>query len=185
MTRRLLAAIVTVALALGITIAASPASATSTNHTLAQTEAKLKGMSVGPNSYTAWGQATVNGTWTSYLDCHNKKHYAPKLTITNHNPTVTARPLSTSPTPDAICTPGIGPITADSWYNPASWDWAHIWGSIWDTIHKCITGAVNGTISNMTVLAAATAMTGGADLVLTPEGLVVVALGSCFAKIGW
>ena len=192
MSRRFTAALITAALALGLTLAAPPAAATSTSHTLAQTEAALKGVSVGPNANTYYGQATINGTWTSYIDCHNHKHYVPKLTMTNHNPTV----APASPTgarqagPTAICTPGVapqpvGPVHTDDWFNPATWNWAKIWGSLWNTISKCITGAVNGVISNMTVIAAAIAITGGADLLLTPEGLVVIALGSCIAKIGW
>jgi hypothetical protein len=137
-------------------------------------------MSAGPNANTYWGQATINGTWTSYLDCHKKLHYVPKLTITNHNPTLTARSRPVPFAPSAICQPDVVARTAndvmhpDSWYNPASWNWS-----------KCISGAITGTMSNMSVTAAATAMTGGSSLVITPEGLVAVALGSCIAKIGW
>lgn len=195
MPRRLTAALVTAALAVGLAVAAPHAAATSTTHTLAQTEAALKGVSVGPNANTYWGQATINGTWTSYIDCHNHKHYVPKLTMSNHNPTFAPAASASSvlaphATPSAICTPDIaaepvGPVHTDSWFNPATWNWAKIWGSMWDTISKCINGAASGVISNMTVIAAAIAITGGADLLLTPEGLVVIALGSCISKIGW
>lgn len=193
MSRRLTAALITATLAIGLTVAAPHAAATSTTHTLAQTEAALNGVSVGPNANTYYGQATINGTWTSYLDCHNHKHYVPKLTMSNHNPTIASAPPVTATrhaTPTAICTPDfaaqpVGPVQADSWYNPSTWNWAKIWGSLWNTISKCINGAANGVISNMTVIAAAIAITGGADLLLTPEGLVVIALGSCIAKIGW
>lgn len=192
MTRRIIAAIATITLAVGLAVAAPPASATSTTHTLAQTEAKLTGVSVGPNANTYWGEATLNSTWTSYLDCHSRRHYMPRLTITDHNPTLAPlAPTTMQASPSATCTPGIavdpsvGPIHPDSWFNPASWNWSKIWGSLWDLISKCINGAANGVISNLSVAAAATAITGGGSLALTPDGLVAVAIGSCFAKINW
>lgn len=190
MIRRLfavLAAALAVALTLGLA-AAQPAAATSTTHTLAQTEAALKGVSVGPNANTYWGQATITGTWTSYLDCHNRKHYVAKQTITNHNPTLAPlAPVTARTTPTAICTPGVAaqPLLSGAWYDPRTWAWSKIWGSLWNTISACVNGAANGVISNMTVIAAAVAITGGADLMITPEGVVVIAIGSCFAKIGW
>ncbi|HEV7191634.1 MAG TPA: hypothetical protein VGN35_00385 [Jatrophihabitantaceae bacterium] len=185
MTRRILAALVTAALAAALTVAAPPASAVSTTHTLAQTEAKLKGLSAGPNANTYWGQATVNGTWTSYLDCHNVKHYVAKLDVTDHNPTIVP-PTARSVTPHRTCTPGINPtLLSGSWYNPASWNWSKIWGSIWDTISACFAGGTRTTVGTLTAQAAVAAVAEGATFEVTAVGVAVLMLGGCFAAIGW
>lgn len=186
MPRRLTAALITIALALGVTAAAPSAAAVSTTHTLAQTEAKLKGLSAGPNANTYWGQATVNGTWTSYVDCHNVKHYVPRLTITNHNPTIAAAPSATV-TPDSTCTPGLTSpsLMGGSWFNPASWNWSSIWGSVWSTISACLTGGTRTTINTLTAQAAVAAVAEGASFEVTAAGVAVLMIGGCLAAIGW
>ena len=192
MHRRLIAALVTLALAVGLAAAAPHAAATSTNHTLAQTQAKLAGLSAGPNGNTYWGQATVNGSWTSYLDCHNVKHYVPKLTVTNHNPTLAPTPGRTV-TPQGTCTPGITAPTgtpdpslmSGSWFNPASWNWSSIWGTLWSKISACLTGGARTAINTLTAQAAVAAVAEGASFEVTAAGVAVLMIGGCLAAIGW
>ena len=198
--RRLIALLAALAVMSGLAVAVAPQVQASTiYHTLAQDEAKMDSITVGPNVNTDWGAANFTGTWVSYISCtDNKKHWYGYQTFSNHTPTAPVHTASAAKTasgtvkPMATCQPdrpvagmGITPMCS-AWYDPFCWNWSAIWGSIWNQIQNCINGTSHAVLGTMGANAASAALTeGAATLELTPQGVAILAIGACISNLAW
>jgi hypothetical protein len=196
---RIIAALLAVVTALGLA-SASPASASCAPGycplSLAQVEQREIGHGVGPNVYTAYGRAQVNG-WSAsgsgpsyhvaavlgigYYPPTVKANGAPlatrKVRVDRIGSKVTYTDMSTGKVLTASTTSGI------TWWNPASWNWSAIWGTIWDGIQKCTQGVIKTLVSTVGTAFVLKAVVDRALLAIGPDGWAILVVGSCISGI--
>ncbi|MCW2540296.1 MAG: hypothetical protein JWN95_2021 [Frankiales bacterium] len=128
---------------------------------VAQAMTALKGKTLGPNRYTAYGRATIAG-W------RKSGRYEVPVLRTSYPGVVAVKPL-----------PGTS-ISPNSWYNPTTWDWGHILGATWNAVwSRCLKGALKGVVGTASGTLLINLAARGGTLFIGPWGYAALAIGGC------
>lgn len=145
-----------------------------TRVSLSQAGAYFKNKHVGPNKYTSYGELLFTGIFyrhNSSSGTGSSYYYSPGEHVYNKGLAVMAKP-GVMTGPDGVAQP-------DSWYNPASWDWGHIFSVLWSKVAQCAKGAAKGLVGTASGTLAVNLLAKGAKLVPGPYGYAAVAIGGC------
>lgn len=214
--KRLLVLCLTPALIVGLTTAApavaaphrTPTAATpapavaaaSVHNTVAQAEAKLINMTVGPGTNSFWGKARIIGWQVSSCGA---AYQASVTNVTFEPPTApaptTAKHAATAVSPATVPCPSASPGAVPAgtvnpaggdWWNPFTWHWfgdaAHpgiLFGGCCDSLvprlHSCVYGAAAGTFPALSGEMIWQVLIMGGKLTTGPGGYAVLAIGGC------
>lgn len=179
--KRLLAMVLMVALAVGLTHGTSTATPTMGNH--------LKmGAAVAHETnrllHSPWDHASAR-----IVGFQRSGRYWVRVLRARPDPVAVQGPVVPGQSRVAmrgapVTLPGGQVIYPDSWFNPLSWHWSNILGTVWNNIVlKCAKGAAKGLVGTASGTLITNLLIRGAKLYVGPYGYAAMAIGGCSVDV--